>query len=49
MGKSRLLNWDRRWLSSVWKFTESDDARRFGQVWLRRAREIGEGRKENVS
>lgn len=49
MSKSRLLNWNRQWDLSVWNSTESDNICRFGQAWLREARDIGEGRREKVS
>jgi hypothetical protein len=49
MSKSRLLNWNRQWLLSVWKLSESDDTRRFDQVWGRKPADSVEGKRASVN
>jgi len=49
MSERRLLNWNRRWVLLARNFTDSGDVRHFGQAWLRKATDIGEGRRGNVN
>jgi hypothetical protein len=49
MGKRWLLNRVRCGVLSPLSFTDSSDVHYFDQVWLRKATDIVEGRRGNVS